>query len=548
MKMHLSGDLQVANQRRRRRRPTATAPAGPRAALAMMLVLCPVLARAGVPVQADSSLEARVGSLIRASVDEAYAGRLDRALQVLDEAQALAPRDPRIGVARYARFFENFPFGVFEKERARAQAAPLVSELTRVIGICDSILSVDENNKAAFLYRGWAYLNRSQTYVIMRNTRPAIGDARRGKSDLDKFYALHGQADPDAATLLGGYLYFADTLPGFFKFLGWLIGVPGGDREKGLGLLEEGATGNGLAHKDAGIVLAVTRLVFDGDIERAAVFIDERVREYPLHPWGVEYYCLLAFFYPERTAAAIEAINRALDGWGDTVRGWEEPAHLRLLWMRARLYRQAGRYDDALADLDRIMESTSPWPHYVPPSAHVAAIEIEGELGRWDAQERWCARIPKEDERYDERRDELSRACARTKDSTAAAVFVELGRVREMLYRGDLAEAERLLVQAETAHGSNAGTNYLRGELARQSGRNEDALESFERAAAMAEKAGSKGLRLQALLGLGEIYLSRGDFSSAKRRYQKAEEIEPENTTLGAAIRARLRHIERIGD
>jgi len=42
--------------------------------------------------------------------------------------------------------------------------------------------------------------------------------------------------------------------------------------------------------------------------------------------------------------------------------------------------------------------------------------------------------------------------------------------------------------------------------------------------------------------------MSRGDFKSAKRRYQKAEEIEPENTTLGAAIRARRGHIERISD
>ncbi len=209
-------------------------PVGRLAAVLALLLFAAVPAAAGLPVQPDPAVEARLDSLVRAAVNHAYDGRLDLGLETVDLAQELAPRDPRIGLTRFRLLRENYPIGVFEKERAQRQEGALLHELDHTIAMCDSMLELDENDAAAYLYRGWANINKAQTLLIARHMRAAAGSSRHGKSDFDKFYELRPEGDPDAATVFGSFLFFADTLPGFFKFIRWLVRVPGGDRERGL--------------------------------------------------------------------------------------------------------------------------------------------------------------------------------------------------------------------------------------------------------------------------------------------------------------------------
>ncbi|MCK4776222.1 MAG: hypothetical protein KAT30_15615, partial [Candidatus Krumholzibacteria bacterium] len=69
---------------------------------------------AGLPVQPDPAVEARVDSLVRVAVDFAFAGRLDLGLSTVDLAEEIAPRDPRIGLTRYRLLRENYPTGMYE--------------------------------------------------------------------------------------------------------------------------------------------------------------------------------------------------------------------------------------------------------------------------------------------------------------------------------------------------------------------------------------------------------------------------------------------------
>ena len=100
---------------------------------------------AGLPVQSDPVLEARVDSLMRAAVDHVYAGRLDLGLRTVDLAEEIAPRDPRVALTRYRLLRENYPTGMYEKSRAQKQAPPLLAELEHAIAICDSMLEIDED-------------------------------------------------------------------------------------------------------------------------------------------------------------------------------------------------------------------------------------------------------------------------------------------------------------------------------------------------------------------------------------------------------------------
>ena len=516
-----------------------------RLALLVSALLCAALpAAAGLPVQPDPAVEASVDSLVRAAVDHTYHGRLDIGLETIELARKIAPRDPRIGLTRFRLLRENYPVGMFEKERAQRQEGELIRELDHAIALCDSILELDESNAAAYLYRGWGYINKAQTLLIARHMRAAAGASRQGKSDFDRFYELRPEGDPDAATVLGSFLFFADTLPGFFKFIRWLVRVPGGDRERGLELMREGAAGRGYTYPDAVLMLAITYYLFDGNVDDSARMLDEAVRKYPRHPWVVEYGCSMSFLFPELTGRAVSVEAALIDGWDDTTRGWSAAVRYRVLWSLGRQYEQLGEYDRALANMTAIAADAPAEPFWIAPGTHLAAISLAGQMGR-SLDVAWlCDRVPDE-ERYKELSDGYKKACGRVVDEKKAAVFNAMGPVRTALYGGRVDEAERLLAEAAASGNGSLDARFLEAEAARVSGREGDATAIYAEVVSGAESAGRRTILIQALVRLGEIHIARGEFDAAKKAYEKASDTEPETTMFANYLRGRIRYIER---
>lgn len=494
-------------------------------------------------------MEARVDSLVRVAVDHAFDGRLDLGLEAVDLAEEAAPRDPRVGLTRYRLLRENYPTGVYERSRARQQAPELMAALEHTIAVCDSMLELDEDNAAAYLYRGWAYINKAQTNLIARHMRATAGDCRRGKGDLDKFYEYHPEGDPDAATVLGAYLFYADTLPGFFKFISWIIRVPGGDRERGLALLREGAAGDGYTSSDAELVLAVSYYLFDGNLEDAAKMLESAVQRYPRHPWVVEYASSMSYIYPERTDASIAAESVVLDGWGDTTRGWLDAVQYRLRWTRARLNRQLGRYDVALAQMESIVDESPPWPHWITARTHMEAIELAVSTGRTEIADRLCRKVP-DDGRYAPYKQSIELDCGGRSELATTAAPRDYAEIRGKLYAGRVAEAARLLDEAVASNGDALEGRFLRAEIARYQGHLAEAIDAYEEVERTAEDAdfhdGARALSVHALQRMGEIYLQLGYHEDAERCYQRARELESPDTMLSNLISGRLRYIERL--
>jgi tetratricopeptide (TPR) repeat protein len=521
--------------------------ARPAGAFLSVLALCTVAAEAGLPVQPDPGVEAKVDSLVRAAVDHAFAGRLDLGLQTVDLAEEVAPRDPRVGLTRFRLLRENYPVSVFEKERAREQEPALIRELEQCIAICDSMLEVDETNAAAYLYRGWAYINKAQTQLIARRLRAAAGSSRHGKSDFDRFYKYHPEGDPDAATVLGAFLFYADTLPGFFKFIRWLIRVPGGDRERGLALLREGAAGRGYTYPDAVMVLGVTYYLFDGNLEDASSILRDAVERYPRHPWIVEYTCSMSYLFPEFTGRAVAYESAVLDGWNETTRGWDEAVRYRLMWSLGRQYQQLGDFDAALEKMSEIVIDSPTAPSAIAPKTQLSAIELAGNLGR-EHDVRWlCERIPDE-KRYRDREKSFAAACGSVAEWEQARAYAALGPARMALYSGNVEDAVELIQESVTTFGSTTDTRYLEAEVARQSGRWEEAAVLYAGVAADASETGRRALRVQSLIRLGEIHIRFGDYEAAKDAYESAKDAEPGTTMLSNFIRGRIRYIEREKD
>jgi len=516
------------------------------AALAVVLYVV-VPARAGLPVQSDPLVEAEVDSLIRVAFDHAYDGRLDLGLLAVDRAQEIAPRDPRVGLTRFRLLRENYPVSVFEKERSREQEPALLAELEFAIAICDSMLEVDDRNPAAYLYRGWAYISKAQTALMARRLRAAAGASRSGKNDFDKFYEYYPQGDPDAATLMGVFLFYADTLPGFFKFIRWLVRVPGGDRERGLELLREAAAGDGYTSTDAKLMLAVTYYLFDGNLDDSMGMLRDAVERYPRHPWVVEYSCSVSFLFPELTGRSIDIQSELLRGWGETTVGWDDAVRSRLAWSLCRQYREIGDYVTAFDEMNAVVDRSPEAPYWVTPSVHLDAVVLAGHMGWAEEVDRLCERVPQE-QRYDNLTGSFERACGWAADENDATAFEMLGRVRTMLYTGRVDEADDLLRKTVATHGGSIDVAYLEAEIARYRENLDDAVYMYRVVVSQAKEDGLDKQRVQALLRLGEIYIDRQDFESAKNAYEEAEEHEPGDTMFANFIRGRLRYIDRQKD
>ena len=85
----------------------------------------------------------------------------------------------------------------------------------------------------------------------------------------------------DALTGLGLYNYLADALSGFAKMLRFFMGIPGGNKQKGIEQLETAMNTAELTAVEARFYLARNLRNFDQQYERAAGLMEPLVAQYP---------------------------------------------------------------------------------------------------------------------------------------------------------------------------------------------------------------------------------------------------------------------------
>jgi tetratricopeptide (TPR) repeat protein len=106
-----------------------------------------------------------------------------------------------------------------------------------------------------YLYEGMAYGLRGRLASMRENNLPAARAAKQMRSLL--IDAVHHDRNlRDAYAGLGLYDYFVDTLPTIVKLLRWMIGLPGGNRERGIQEIEYAAKYGELTNAEALYYLA----------------------------------------------------------------------------------------------------------------------------------------------------------------------------------------------------------------------------------------------------------------------------------------------------
>ncbi|MHB8501013.1 MAG: hypothetical protein ACYDHE_08725 [Candidatus Acidiferrales bacterium] len=154
--------------------------------------------------------------------------------------------------------------------------------ITRASSIAQAYLRKHETAEMQF-YAGLADAFAARLYGLRGENRATARAGVRARAHF-----LHAiQMDPqlvDAEFGLGLYNYYVDTLSAIAKFLGFFMGIPGGNKQEGIRQLEHDITDGVLTSDAARFYLALDLHRYDQQYEKALGFIGPLVEKYPSNP------------------------------------------------------------------------------------------------------------------------------------------------------------------------------------------------------------------------------------------------------------------------
>lgn len=185
------------------------------------------------------------------------------------------------------------------------------SKVKTAIAEAERFAAAEPGRAEAWFYVGAAYGVRSQFRVYRGERLAAARDGKRIKEALEKALAL----DPDmhdAEFGIGMYRYYAGVAPAIFRFLRFLLLLPGGDRQGGLQQLERSARHGVLVRGEALFQIHVLDLGYERKWPEALVLIRQLQERYPHNPLfrAIEAEILDVYFHDP--AASLKASEQLL--------------------------------------------------------------------------------------------------------------------------------------------------------------------------------------------------------------------------------------------
>lgn len=181
---------------------------------------------------------------LRAALDLLYDGRPEDARRALAEARRTVPHD---AVGAYLEALVEV-WRLEQKPPSAAADRAFLERADEALRLAEAALVSEPSDLRALLARGATQGVRSRFHLFRGQRTDAARAAARMREDLLRVRErVPGSAD--AAFGVGLYDYYADVLSRFAKVLRFLAGLPGGDRVRGLALVESAGEGS-LFHDD----------------------------------------------------------------------------------------------------------------------------------------------------------------------------------------------------------------------------------------------------------------------------------------------------------
>jgi tetratricopeptide (TPR) repeat protein len=152
----------------------------------------------------------------------------------------------------------------------------------KALSLAESSLKEHESADMHF-YAGMAQAALARLYGLRAENRATARAGVRGREHFLRALALNPDlADADFG--LGLYNYYVDTLSSFVKFLGFFMGIPGGNKRDGIRQLQHAMADGVITPAAARFYLAMDLHRYDQQYEQALALIGPLAEKYPSNP------------------------------------------------------------------------------------------------------------------------------------------------------------------------------------------------------------------------------------------------------------------------
>jgi tetratricopeptide (TPR) repeat protein len=232
--------------------------------------------------------------------------------------------------------------------------APFMAKVTAAIAEAERMTRAEPQRAEAWFYLGAAYGVRAQFRVHRVERLAAARDGKRIKESLERALALDPEMH-DAEFGIGMYRYYADIAPAVFRFLRFLLLMPGGDRVDGLRQLERAATRGILVRGEALYQIQVIYLWYEKKWPQALEIIRTLQSRYPRNPLFRQVEAEILDVYFHDAAASLKASEQLL---ALAASGAVHRADIATVVARLNIARQLvalKQFDRAAVLLDRVI-------------------------------------------------------------------------------------------------------------------------------------------------------------------------------------------------
>ncbi|MDH4037069.1 MAG: hypothetical protein OEX18_11510 [Candidatus Krumholzibacteria bacterium] len=479
---------------------------------------------------------------VRKTMDQVFRAQIRASLAWSDSLAPICGGEPMYHLMRARLYRELIPVDDEQKEDVKRLAAPLHHELEETIACCDTRIDAGDTDPQLRLYRGWAYMLRSHVQTYEKSFWSAGRSAKKGKEDLE-WYLGQKPGDPVASSLMGAFLYFADTLPAAYKFVSKLLFLPSGDRDRGLQMMELARGWNSIMETDNALILYSVYMGFEGRYEEGLEGFNHLRRQFPEHATFVRPFAIIYPLLPDRGSAFGDSLDAAILRLGQIPPGERDIATQELIRFERAF---ADRYYNPSRSIERfetIMKDNPPHPDWVVGFSAYELGRLMAARGNVEkARALWDQALA--DGRIGYLHDEV-RSMVSELDKYPAGTGAGPADVAAIYGDDEAARAQVRKALAAKQDPSVADMFYL-GEAHLLSGDAGQALNAYTGAINPKAARWDEGYQLLASARAGEVLGSRGEFEAASKHFERAGKFWHKEFLYDWLLEARGRYFKRL--
>jgi tetratricopeptide (TPR) repeat protein len=481
---------------------------------------------------------------VRRSMDLIFHAHVRDRLSWTDSLSTECSGEPMYHILRARLIRELIPVDDANDTDLKVQCEPLYAELRKAISECDARLDAGDADDKVRLYRGWAWMLMSHVHTYENAFWSAGREAKKGKDDLEWYLKRH-PGDPVASSLMGAFLYFADTLPSAYKFVSKLLFLPSGDRDRGLAMMQAAAATDNPIGTDNLLILYSVYLGFEGRYEEGLDGFKKLQEQYPLHATFVRPAAIMAPLLPRLSieqSDSLDARAALVSSLGKHRIDSSTCTLIRLERACADRYYNPQR---SIERLEQILQDNPPHPDWTMGFAAYQLGLLRAAQGN-EAAAKTAFELTIRDDRVKYLRDDAKKALEALKDYPGGT---GLGPADLAAIYGSDEEA-RKVARAELANKENptiADQFYL-GEAWLMSGELDRAFAAYTGVINPPAAPWDQQYQMVACTRAGEILAARGDYKSAAKHYEQAGSLWHNEYLYDWILEARERYFERVAD